>query len=141
MKTILIADDEESLRLLIGTTLEGAEYRLLEATDGPATLETARAEHPDLIILDWMMPGKSGIEVARELRTDPATASIPLLMLTAMGQEKDRKLGLAAGVQAYLVKPFSPLELLDCVEEVLRMAEFCRGESADAAGQPYRKTA
>ncbi len=141
MKTILIADDEESLRLLIRTTLEGPQYRLLEAADGMAALEMARAERPDLIILDWMMPGKSGVEVAHELRADPPTAHIPLVMLTAMGQEKDRKLGLSAGVQAYLVKPFSPLELLDRVDEVLRMAEFCQGEAADDAGKPYRKTA
>ncbi len=140
MKSILIADDEESLRLLIRTTLEGPEYRLLEATDGIAALEMARSHHPDLIVLDWMMPGRSGVEVARELRADPATAHIALLMLTAMGQEKDRTRGLAAGVQAFLVKPFSPLELLDCVEEVLRMAEFCQGEVSDAAGY-HRKTA
>jgi len=141
MKTILIADDEEALRLLIRATLEGPDLRLLEASDGAGALEAARREHPDLIVLDWMMPGKSGIEVARELRADPATAGIALLMLTAMGQEKDRQLGLSAGVQAYLVKPFSPLELLDCVQEVLRMSEFCRGEADDAAGKRYPKSA
>jgi two-component system, OmpR family, phosphate regulon response regulator PhoB len=96
---------------------------------------------PDLVILDWMTPGKTGIEVARELRADPHTARIAILMLSAMGQEQDRKQGLAAGVQAYLVKPFSPLELLERVQEVLRVAEFCRGESDGSSGYGHRKTA
>jgi DNA-binding response OmpR family regulator len=141
MNTILIADDEESLRLLIRTTLESPEVTLLEATDGNTALEMARRERPDLIVLDWMMPGKSGIEVAKELRADARTAAIAIVMLTAMGQEQDRKQGLAAGVQAFLVKPFSPLELLDRVQEVLRLSEFCQGERDEGAGKRVRKTA
>ena len=141
MNTILIADDEESLRLLIRTTLESPEVTLLEATDGNTALEMARREQPDLIVLDWMMPGKSGIEVTKELRADPRTAPIAIVMLTAMGQEQDRKQGLAAGVQAFLVKPFSPLELLDRVQEVLRLSEFCQGERDEGAGKRVRKTA
>lgn len=140
MNTILIADDEQSLRLLIRTTLEGPDYTLLEAADGISALEMARREMPELIVLDWMMPGKSGLEVARELKADPRTAHIAILMLTAMGQEQDRKQGLATGVQAYLSKPFSPLELLQRVQEVLRVAEFCRGES-DEFASGHRKTA
>ncbi len=141
MNTILIADDEDSLRLLIRTTLDGPEYTLLEAPDGITALELARRQLPDLIVLDWMMPGKSGLEVVKELRADARTAHIAILMLTAMGQEQDRKQGLAAGVQAFLVKPFSPLELLERVQAVLRVAEFCRGETDEAAGQRARKTA
>ena len=141
MNTILIADDEDSLRLLIRTTLESAEVALLEAGDGNAALEMARRELPDLIVLDWMMPGKSGIEVAKELRADPRTAGIAILMLTAMGREQDRKQGLAAGVQAFLVKPFSPLDLLQRVQAVLRVARFCQGEGDETAGQRTRKTA
>ena len=141
MNTILIADDEESLRLLIRSTLESAELTLLEAGDGVTALEMARQELPDLILLDWMMPGKTGLEVARELRADPRTAAIAILMLTAMGQEKDRKEALAAGVQAFLVKPFSPLELLERVQAVLRVAEFCRGERNETASVRDRKTA
>ncbi len=140
MNTILIADDEESLRLLIRTTLDSPDYTLLEAGDGVSALDMARREAPDLIVLDWMMPGKSGLEVARELKGNPRTAHIAILMLTAMGQEQDRKQGLAAGVQAYLSKPFSPLELLQRVQEVLRVAEFCRGES-DEFASGHRKTA
>ncbi len=141
MNRILIADDEDSLRLLIRTTLESPEFTLLEATDGKTALEMARREVPDLIVLDWMMPGRNGIEVAKELRADPRTAGIAILMLTAMGQEQDRKQGLAAGVQAFLVKPFSPLELLERVQAILRVAQFCQGEGDEAAGQRTRKTA
>ena len=139
MNTILVADDEDSLRLLIRTTLESSEVTIVEAADGVEALEMARRELPDLIVLDWMMPGKTGLEVARELRADPRTAAVAILMLTAMGQEKDKKEGLAAGVQAFLVKPFSPLDLLEKVQAVLRVAEFCRGERNEIAGD--RKTA
>lgn len=141
MNTILVADDEESLRLLIRTTLDSPEYTILEASDGTSALEMARQQLPDLIVLDWMMPGKDGLEVARELRADPRTASLAILMLTAMGQERDRQKGLAAGVQAFLVKPFSPLDLLEKVQAVLRMAEFCRGERNENSGERDRKTA
>jgi len=119
MKTILIADDEESLRTLIETTLEAPGLRLLQAADGDQAVALARHEHPDLILLDWMMPGKTGIEVAEVLRREPSTADIAILMLTAMDHEQDRKRGLALGIRAYLVKPFSPLQLLECVQGAL----------------------
>ena len=119
MKTILLADDEANLRTLVRATLDDPQYRILEAGDGPEALELARKEHPDLVVLDWMMPGLSGPEVAKVLRQDPATADIPIVMLTAKGQEVDKEQGLAMGVRAYLIKPFSPLELLEKVEEAL----------------------
>ena len=119
MKTVLIADDEESLRALIETTLEAPGLRLLHAADGNQAVELARREHPDLILLDWMMPGKTGIEVAESLRSQPATADIAILMLTGRDQEQDRQRGLALGIGAYLVKPFSPLQLLECVRRAL----------------------
>ena len=120
MKTILLADDEPNLRLLVSTTLSDPAYRILEAKDGQDALEAARAEHPDLIVLDWMMPRLSGIDVARELNSDPLTKGIPIIMLTARAQQADRDAGESAGVRAFLVKPFSPLELLERVDEVLR---------------------
>jgi CheY-like chemotaxis protein len=119
VKTILLADDEANLRMLVHTTLDDPQYRILEAADGTAALELARHEHPDLLVLDWMMPGMTGIEVARVLRQDMQTARIPIIMLTAKGQEKDKEMGRALGVHAYLIKPFSPLELLEKVQEVL----------------------
>lgn len=120
MKTLLLADDEPNLRMLARITLEDPKYRIIEAADGTSALELARIEHPDLLVLDWMMPGMSGIEVARSLRQDPATASIPIIMLTSKGQEADKEQGRAVGAFAYLVKPFSPLELLEKVEQVLQ---------------------
>jgi two-component system phosphate regulon response regulator PhoB len=119
MKTILLADDEPNLRLLVHTTLEDPAYRILEAADGLTALEVTRAEHPDVVILDWMMPGLSGCDVATALRQDPATAHIPIILLTARGQEKDKEHGRSVGASAYLVKPFSPLELLEKVQEIL----------------------
>lgn len=120
MKTILLADDEAPLRTLVHTTLDDPAYRILEAADGLAALDLARREHPDLLILDWMMPGLSGIEVARTLRQDPTTQDIPIILLTARSQQADVAQGHAVGVYAYLIKPFSPLELLEKVEEVLQ---------------------
>jgi two-component system, OmpR family, phosphate regulon response regulator PhoB len=119
MKTILLADDEANLRILVRTTLEDPDYRILEAADGTSALELARQQHPDLLVLDWMMPGINGIEVAKALRQDPATAHIPIIMLTARGQETDKTQGHSLGTCAYLVKPFSPLELLQKVQEAL----------------------
>ena len=118
MKTILIADDEANLRMLARITLDDPEYLILEAEDGSTALSLAKSAKPDLIVLDWMMPGLTGIEVARTLKQDPSTEHIPIIMLTAKGQEEDRLQGRTAGVQAYLIKPFSPLELLGKIQEL-----------------------
>lgn len=120
MKTILLADDEMHLRILVRTTLDDPEYHLLEAADGTTALDLARRQPPDLLVLDWMMPGINGIEVAKMLRQDPSTAHIPIIMLTARGQETDKAQGQSVGAYAYLVKPFSPLELRQMVEQALR---------------------
>ncbi len=119
MKTILLADDEAHLRLLVYTTLADPTYRILEATDGHQALAMVRAEPPDLLVLDWMMPGLSGIAVAQALRQDSATAHIPIIMLTAKSQAGDQAQGHALDLQAYLIKPFSPLELLEKVQAIL----------------------
>src|SRR4051812_32238477 len=118
MHTILIADDEGSIRTLIETTLESPGCRLLLAENGSIAFEIASREVPDLIVLDWMMPNMTGLEVAERLRGESRTAKIPIILLTAMGQEKDKKKGLELGVVAYLVKPFSPLELLQIVQQI-----------------------
>jgi CheY-like chemotaxis protein len=122
MQTILLADDEKPLRILVHTTLAGPDYRILEANDGLEALEIARREKPDLLVLDWMMPALTGLEVTKRLRQDPATAGIPIIMLTAKGQEADRELAVRVGITAYLVKPFSPLALLERVRETLEPA-------------------
>lgn len=119
MKKILLADDEENLRLLLRTTLESPEWQILDVGDGASALAVAIREMPDVIVLDWMMPGMTGIEVARRLREKPGTASIPIILLTAKGQAADRAVGHDIGVAGYLVKPFSPLELLERIEAIL----------------------
>jgi len=119
MKTILLADDEPQLRKLVRTTLDDPAYRILEASNGIEALELARQALPELIVLDWMMPGMSGVEVLRALRQNLATAHIPVIMLTAREPETDQEPGGALHTYAYLIKPFSPLELLDKVQEVL----------------------
>ena len=122
MKTVLVVDDEASLRNLVRTTLESDSYRILEASDGNEALEIAIVEKPDLIVVDWMMPGRTGIEVVMELRKTVDGKDIPIIMLTARGQKVDIERGAEAGVTIYLVKPFSPLELIDRVEQLLGSA-------------------
>ena len=120
MKTVLIVDDKVELRDLVEVTLRGGDYRILQAENGVQALELARAEAPDLMLLDVMMPGgKDGFEVCAELKSDPATAGITIIMLTAKGQEVDKARGREVKADGYYTKPFSPLELLQKVEEIL----------------------
>ncbi len=128
MQTILIADDDEGIRALIETTLESPKCRILLAEDGETALELAHRELPDLVILDWMMPKLTGPEIAERLHCDPLTAQIPIVLLTGMSKEENRKRGLATGALAYLIKPFSPLQLLAIVRQVL--AEKGEGDVA-----------
>ena len=118
-KTVLVVDDEATVRLLTQATLGRGTYRLLEATNGAAGLELARREHPDLVILDVGMPDLDGLTVCQALKGDPATAGVAVVMLTARAQEGDRQRGLEAGADAYVTKPFSPRLLLETVERLL----------------------
>lgn len=115
---LLIADDEPAVRALVHATLEGDDYVILEAGDGEEALAVARAEHPALVLLDIMMPRLDGLEVCRRLKADPGTRDIVIVMLTAQAQERDRDRGLAAGADDYFTKPFSPLALLNTVEQL-----------------------
>jgi two-component system phosphate regulon response regulator PhoB len=117
---ILIVEDEPPLVELLRYNLEKEGYLVDVAEDGAAALERVRGSTPDLIILDWMLPELSGIEVCRQLRADPDTKEVPVIMLTARGEEADRLKGLASGADDYVVKPFSPAELLARVRAVLR---------------------
>lgn len=118
-KTILLADDEEDLRMLLQMTLEDPRYRLLEACDGETAWNMIQTERPDLVILDWVMPQKSGKEVAQEMKNHSATKNIPIIMLTAKDRPEDRHQGEMIGMEAYLSKPFSPLQLLEKVQYAL----------------------
>lgn len=116
---VLICDNEAPLRALVRGALELGEYEILEAHDGDESVELARACEPDLIVLDMMMPGRTGLEVLTELRGEERFAATPVIMLTARAQAQDRNAAVAAGVSRFLPKPFSPLELASVVEDLL----------------------
>jgi two-component system alkaline phosphatase synthesis response regulator PhoP len=120
MKTILVVDDEPKITQLARDYLEHAGYTVLTARDGKAALTAARAERPDLIVLDLGLPGLDGLDVTRALRKD---SRVPIIMLTARGEESDKLVGLELGADDYIVKPFSPKELVARVRAVLRRAE------------------
>ncbi|ABO50083.1 response regulator receiver protein [Desulforamulus reducens MI-1] len=119
MKKVLIVDDEDSLRMLISATLEDEEWEIFEAEDGISGLEKAQEIIPDLLILDMMMPGITGLEVCQRLKSNPATAGIKVLLLTAKGQQRDQEAAWEAGVDYFFAKPFSPSKLLLLVSEIL----------------------
>jgi DNA-binding response OmpR family regulator len=116
---IVVADDEADIRRLIVFALRRRGYTVMEATAGDSALALIRAERPQLAILDVMMPGMSGLAVAETLGASPSTASIPILMLSARGQEAEIAEGLRAGAGAYLVKPFAPAALIAQVAALL----------------------
>jgi signal transduction histidine kinase len=118
-RQVLIVEDEKLLAKAIAATLDLEGLRTIVAHDGDEALGFARTLHPDLVLLDVMLPGRTGIEVCARLKTEPDTSSIPVILLTAKGERDDRTLGLAAGADAYVVKPFSPVKLIDLVKEVL----------------------
>ena len=120
MKKILLVDDEEAVLELISATLEHAnEYQILLARDGEEALHTARWHKPDLILLDILMPKKDGYSVCQALKEDPETAHIKVVILTALAQEPDCQRALDSGADGYLTKPFSPMALLEKLEESL----------------------
>ena len=120
MKTILIIEDENDLAELVAFNLEKEGYRSLIAQDGPSGLEAARNNSPDLILLDIMLPGMSGMDICKVLKGKEKTARIPVIMMTAKGEEIDRVVGFEVGADDYVIKPFSPRELLLRIKAVLR---------------------
>ena len=119
---VLVVEDEEPLALLLQYNLEAEGFRVSLANRGDEAEAAIRDDPPDLIILDWMLPGLSGIELCRRLRVGKASCSIPILMLTARGGEQDRIRGLTTGADDYVVKPFSVPELMARVRAILRRA-------------------
>ena len=119
MKKILIADDKPEVVELVRVTLEREDYEIVDASNGKEALRKARVEKPDLVLLDIVMPKMDGFEVCRKLKKDPEIKDIPILMLTAKGQEVDKKRGREVGATDYITKPFSPSALLIKIEEIL----------------------
>ncbi len=124
---ILIAEDEAALVELLSYNLAEAGFRTSAARDGEEALIAVEEERPDLLVLDWMLPLVSGIEVCRRLRRRPETRALPIIMLTARGEEEDRIRGLESGADDYVTKPFSPNELIARVRAVLRRARPALG--------------
>jgi phosphate regulon transcriptional regulator PhoB len=123
-RRILVVEDESDLRELIRYNLEQEGFAVEEAADGVQALERINRRSPDLVVLDLMLPGMSGLEICRKLRSAPQTAALPILVATAKTTEVDRVLGLEMGADDYLVKPFSPRELVARVKALLRRAHL-----------------
>jgi DNA-binding response OmpR family regulator len=130
---VLVIDDEPPIRLLCRVNLEAEGMEVLEAADGPSGLDQARREHPDVVLLDVMMPGLDGWRVAEHLLDDERTKSIPIVFLTARAEFRDRARGLDIGGVDYVTKPFNPLELAPLVRDLLE--RIARGERDELRGE------
>jgi two-component system phosphate regulon response regulator PhoB len=119
MSKVVVIDDEPFILMMIEDKLRKAGIEVLTLRTSRGAVDVIRREMPDLVILDWMMPELSGIEVCRSLKKDGATEHIPIFMLTAKGQDADEQMGLKCGVARYITKPFSPKALLEMVNEVV----------------------
>jgi len=128
VKTILVVEDEMKIARLVRDYLEHAGYDVIVTGDGNAALASARGTKPDLVVLDLGLPGRDGLDVTRELRR---TSTVPIVMLTARADEADRIVGLELGADDYVVKPFSPKELVARVRAVLRRSESARADGPD----------
>jgi two-component system phosphate regulon response regulator PhoB len=123
MKRVLIVEDQPDIRKLIRMTLEFEAYEIHEADDGASGLRMAQALQPDLVLLDVMMPGElDGLQVCQRIKSDATLAGVRVVLLTARGQTRDREAGQRAGADEYLVKPFSPLQLIDTIERLTTAA-------------------
>lgn len=123
MSKVLIVEDEANIRQLVKYNLEKESFQVIEAEDGLQGLRLAKAEKPDLVLLDLMLPQMDGLEVCRSLKGNQATAALPIIMLTAKSEEIDKVIGLELGADDYMTKPFSPRELVTRVKAVLRRSQ------------------
>ncbi len=119
IKKILIADDESNIRLLVSSML-GKDYTVIEASDGEETIDIARSQKPDLILMDILMPKVDGYTACHAIKTEQATKAIPVVMLTAVGYELNKKLAEEVGADGYITKPFSPRDLLNMIGQFLK---------------------
>jgi len=135
MHTILVVDDEKPIRDMVAFALRRAEYSVFEADSGREALVAVADRTPDLVLLDWMLPDLSGVELLRRLRQDERFRDLPVIMLTARTEEHDKLLGFDVGADDYVTKPFSPRELIARIEAVLRRAALVRaGATLEADG-------
>jgi len=133
--TVLVVEDEPQILELVAVNLEHSGHRVLRAATAEEADTAIRAELPDVLVLDWMLPGESGLSLARRLRADERTRDLPILMLTARAMEQDKLSGLEAGADDYLTKPFSPKELAARIKAVLRRrAPQLSGDSVEVEG-------
>jgi len=123
---ILIVEDDKDILKMVEYNLKKEGFRTLSASDGEDAIDLANSEHPDIVLLDLMLPGVDGLEVCKTLKNEPKTKTIPIIMLTAKAQEADKVVGLELGADDYVTKPFSPRELIARIKAVLR-----RGTSKD----------
>ncbi len=128
MKRILVVEDEQAIREMVGFALKKAGLYFEEAADAEQALLAVASNPPDLVLLDWMLPGMSGIDLARRLRREDVTAKVPIIMLTARVEENDRVHGLEVGADDYITKPFSPRELIARINAVLRRSQAASAE-------------
>jgi phosphate regulon transcriptional regulator PhoB len=119
---VMVVEDEKEIRELLRYNLERAGFRVAAFADGEEALERLFASRPDAVVLDLMLPGRSGLEILREVRSEPATRDLPVIVLTARGAEMDKLLGFENGADDYLTKPFSPRELVARIQALLRRA-------------------
>jgi two-component system, OmpR family, phosphate regulon response regulator PhoB len=131
---ILIVEDEPSIQELLAFNVMQAGYEALRAADADSAWQQIRGNLPDLILLDWMLPDTSGVVLAKQLRADARTRDIPIIMLTARGEERDKILGLESGADDYITKPFSPRELMARIRAVLRRHLPAMPDEAVTAG-------
>lgn len=122
LQTVVIADDESTMRLLVHATIDSDDYTVLEAIDGAQAWSMVQQQKPSLVLLDVQMPGMSGLEVLRLIKSNPEHKRTKVILLTSKAQETDVETGLLAGADFYLTKPFSPLDLLSRVEEALGLS-------------------
>lgn len=121
MRTIVIADDEPSLRLLVSATVSSEEFCVIEASDGDEAWQLVRECRPDVALLDVQMPGMTGLELTRAIKSDSSCATTRVVLLSAKAQEADVSAGLAAGADRYLTKPFSPFQLVALINELVEL--------------------
>ncbi|NTV09539.1 MAG: response regulator, partial [Zoogloea sp.] len=131
---ILLVEDEPAIQELIAANLSRAGHHVLRAADAETAQRLVREALPDLILLDWMLPGMSGIDFAKKLRAEERTRGVPVIMLTARGEEQDKVAGLETGADDYITKPFSPRELVARIKAVLRRRVPQATEDAIEAG-------